>query len=222
MTRIKICGITCKEDLKMVVSAGVDAVGFVFAESPRQVVPSQVEKWVEVLPPAVLAVGVFVDAHKNRFLLERCLPFLDAVQLHGEEPPEFCQYLAETCPAVKIIKALRIANRESLSQSTHWEPYISALLLDTFVKEKRGGTGEAFDWGILVGWKFSRPVILAGGLCPENVQTAVLKARPYGVDVSSGVEAFPGRKDPQKVARFVQAVRQADALLESTHSCSWE
>lgn len=220
MTRIKICGITCKEDLKMVISAGVDAVGFVFAESPRQVDPSQAEKWVEILPPSVLAVGVFVNAHKNLSLLERCLPFLDAVQLHGEEPPEFCQYLAETCPAVKMIKALRITERESLSQSIRWEPYIFALLLDTFVKEKPGGTGEVFDWGILVGWESSRPVILAGGLHPENVQTAVLKVRPYGVDVSSGVEAFPGRKDPQKVACFVQAVRQADALLKNIHSRS--
>jgi phosphoribosylanthranilate isomerase len=154
------------------------------------------------LPPFVSRVGVFVNATVSTILqaVERC--GLDTVQLHGDEPPELCQQLGR----VKCIKAFRMRNAASVQELPHY--VTDAWLLDSHVRGRRGGTGSTFNWDLAVeASHLGRPILLAGGLNPANVAEAVRLVRPYGVDVSSGVESAPGRKDPKRVREFVQAVR---------------
>lgn len=204
MIRIKICGITNPDDALMAVEAGADALGFVFVpNTPRYITSGPAAKIIEQLPPFITTVGLFVneDAAKIQRIADQC--HLDALQLHGDESPEFCKALNR-----KTIKAFRIKDESSLSQVPDYR--VSAYHLDTYVKGKMGGTGLIFNWTLAEKTKKYGPVILAGGLNPRNVASAVQQVRPYGVDVSSGVEATPGRKAPAKVEAFIDAVRKAD------------
>lgn len=202
--RVKICGITNPEDARHAVLCGADALGFVFYPgSPRFIEPDLAREIIAGLPPLLTAVGLFVNEAPTRIreLVDFC--GLDTVQLHGDEQPDQCHY-----PSCRVIKAVRL--QKQMENSDVFSEYqVSALLLDAYVPGQFGGTGHHCDWGqaALVAARFR--VILAGGLNPENVAEAVRQVRPYGVDVASGVEQKPGRKDPDKVARFIRATKEA-------------
>lgn len=209
-TRIKICGITNLDDALAAVEYGADALGFIrVEESPRFV--DWVHDIVRAVPPFVMRVGVYRDA--TEYMID---PFAD--------PPtcfDACQYYAwsgkrRTRSCARYIPAMRVQDRSSLDQVEEFLPYADALLLDTHHPDKLGGSGETFNWDLAVAAKdrFKLPVILAGGLTPENVGEAIRRARPYAVDVSSGVEASPGRKDHAKLKAFMEAVRAADTQGE--------
>lgn len=210
--RVKICGIQDYDTAKAAVAAGVDALGFVFAPSKRRIGPETAREIVAALPPFVTTVGVFVNA--SLAVVKETADFcgLDAVQLHGMETSAFCKDLR-----LKVIKAFRVAagrkcvvetelncltfSEEELEMVNDYD--VHAVLLDAYVPGSAGGTGERFDWGLLAGKKFRSPVILAGGLNPENVASAVARVRPYAVDVSTGVET-DGRKDAAKIREFIR------------------
>lgn len=205
MTRVKICGIRTEQAARAAVEAGADAVGFVFyPQSPRFVEPHTAARLARLLPPFVLRVGVFVNAPVEavRRIAEQV--GLDLVQLHGDEPPEVCARMPR-----RVIKAVRVDGPQALERARHYPA--CAVLLDAYAPDRYGGTGRSFDWSLARG--LDRPVILSGGLTPDNVAQAVRQVRPYAVDVSSGVETS-GDKDPQKVAAFVRAVRQVDLELQ--------
>ncbi len=200
MVKVKICGITNREDALFAVSSGADAKGFVFAESPRRITPEKALSIIRVLPPFITTVGLFVDesAATVEDIIKECR--LDAVQFHGNETPDYCQRF---CGRKKVIKAFRIKNKETFSQLELYHN-VDAYLLDAYSRDKKGGTGERFDWGLAQEAKrFARPVILAGGLTVGNVKEAIEIVKPYAVDVSSGVEASPGKKDPQLLKEFI-------------------
>ena len=203
MTRVKICGITNLEDARQAVAAGADALGFVLYEkSPRYVNPLEVRKIIAELPPFVTTVGLFVNEPVPQIRRIMAAARLDVVQLHGDETPDAC--LIEP---LRVIKALRIKDATSLQGAERYQ--VSALLLDAWSDQMYGGTGKQFDWQLAKSLTGRLPLILAGGLTPENVGTAVRVVQPYAVDVSSGVEAKPGKKDHQKVTEFIRQVRNA-------------
>lgn len=202
MVKVKICGITTSEDALHAAACGADAVGLVFyAKSPRCVRPERAREIVAALPPFVAAVGLFVNEAPARIREIAGFCALDAIQLHGDEAPQEC-----FLPPYRVIKALRVRDAASLDGLDRWP--VAALLLDAWSTDSYGGTGQSFDWS-LASRAAGRPFILAGGLTPENVAAAVRSVRPYAVDVSSGVEAAPGRKDPAKVEAFIQAAKTA-------------
>lgn len=202
-TRIKVCGITNLEDAIQAVEAGADALGFVFyAKSPRCVTPSAVQHIVAQLPPFVTTVGLFVNESAACIRRAMTTARLAVVQLHGDEQPEDCRL--EPLP---VIKALRVRDVASLQGAEQYQ--VAALLLDAWSDDHFGGSGLSFDWQLTRRLTGKRPLILAGGLTPDNVAAAIAQVKPYAVDVSSGVEARPGKKDPQKVAEFIRQVRSA-------------
>jgi len=204
MIRVKVCGITNVEDALHAAACGADALGFVFyAQSPRWLTPEAARGIIAELPPFITAVGLFVNETPERIgqIADYC--GFDIIQLHGDEGPSDCDL-----PPHRVVKALRVRDASSLALEGEYR--VSALLLDAWVAGAYGGTGERFNWDLAAQVARRRPVILAGGLTPENVAAAVLQVRPYAVDVSSGVEAAPGKKDPAKVAAFV---RNAKAVV---------
>jgi phosphoribosylanthranilate isomerase len=208
MTRVKVCGITNLEDALAALEAGADMLGFNFyARSPRYLTPAEARKIIEHLPGSVSCVGVFVNesapADVERIAREAGL---HAVQLHGDETPEFCQSLR----GLKTIKALRVGADFNVETAAAYRT--DALLLDAYVAGERGGTGHTFDWTLATLTRERVPrLFLAGGLNPDNVATAVAAVRPYAVDVCSGVETAPGRKSPQLMCRFVEKVREVSS-----------
>ena len=204
-TRVKICGVTNVADAQAAVGAGADMIGLNFYEqSPRHVTISQAAEISRVLPSLLLRVGVFVNPEEA--LVTRAIAEcgLNLLQFHGDETPEFCTQFG-----LMSLKAFRIRDAESLNQLANYQT--DAFLLDAHSKSGVGGTGEKFNWDLAVeAQKFGKPIFLAGGLTPENVGEAVKKVRPFAVDVSSGVESAPGKKDAAKVRAFILAVRQAD------------
>lgn len=201
--RIKICGITDPGDATAAVDAGADALGFIFyKKSPRYISPEEAEQIVIKLPPFVTAVGVFVDETDEEVNRIVKLARLGCAQLHGSETPVVCSRVE-----AKVIKALRVRDEKDIEGLRGY--CVSAFLLDTFKEGVPGGTGETFDWDLAVAAKDLGPVILSGGLTPENVADAILKVRPYGVDVSSGVELSPGKKDHYNMRRFIEKARAA-------------
>ncbi len=201
--KVKICGITNLEDARHASACGADALGFVFYPgSPRCVEPDQVRRIVAELPPLLTTVGLFVNESPAR--IREVVDFcgLNTVQLHGDEEPEQCCY-----PPCRVIKALRL--RGDMQHALFAAYKVSALLLDAYVPDQFGGTGHRCDWQQAAKLAAQHRVILAGGLNAENVAEAVRQVRPYGVDVSSGVEEQPGQKDPEKVARFIRMARKA-------------
>ncbi|MBM2832647.1 MAG: trpF [Dehalococcoidia bacterium] len=200
--RVKICGITNLEDARAAIAAGADALGFIFASSPRQVDPARVSEIVGQLPPFVSKVGVFVDADFKEItrIMTEC--HLDLAQLHGEESPDLCLKLFP-----RAIKSFRIKGREVLEHLPHYRA--SAYLLDGFSHRAAGGTGTTFDWDIAREAKRYGNIILSGGLTPQNVHQAVAAVQPFAVDVSSGVEASPGKKDRRRLRDFIRAAQAA-------------
>ena len=196
--KVKICGITNAHDALAAVEAGADLLGFMFyAPSPRNVSLRTATEIARQLPPFVVKVGVFVNADED--LVTRAIGDcgLNLLQFHGDETPEYCAQFR-----LMSMKAFRIRDVESLTALPGYPT--EAWLLDAFVKGKPGGTGEKFNWDLaLEAKKFGRPIFLAGGLTPKNVAAAIEKVQPYGVDVSSGVEASPGKKDHAKVRDFI-------------------
>jgi len=204
MIKVKICGITNPTDALAAIESGADALGFVFyPPSPRYIHPQILQDWIQELPPFVSKVGVFVDEDANLIeaICDSCQ--LDLIQLQGKESPLFCQHLKRP-----VIKAFSLKREEDLvSLKAYRNPQIKALLLDSFGKERPGGTGITCDWSLARKAKEYGRIILAGGLNPNNVQAAIAEARPYAVDVSSGVELSPGKKDRVKMRDFIQAAK---------------
>ena len=195
--KVKVCGMTSLKDALVAVEGGADAVGFIFyKKSPRSVTMKTVREIVLELPPFVDTVGVFVDetAEQVNKIADYCN--LDIIQLHGNESPTFCKKIRR-----KVIKAFRIKDMQSVKKISNFQ--VSGFLLDTFSENLHGGTGKVFDWNLALPAKKFGPVIMAGGLTPNNVQQAVRQIRPYGVDVCSGVESEPGIKDHKKVRAFL-------------------
>jgi phosphoribosylanthranilate isomerase len=200
--KVKVCGTTRLKDALLAVECGADAIGFIFyKKSPRYVTAKTVKDISAKLPPFVNRVGVFVNETAERInrIADRC--GLDAVQLHGDESPALCKKIK-----CRVIKAVRVKDAASLKSMSRYE--VDGFLLDTYKEDQWGGTGKVFDWELAVRAKKYGPVIIAGGLNPRNVKVAIKKVEPYGVDVSSGVEQSPGKKDPGKVKAFLKAVRQ--------------
>ncbi len=211
MTRVKVCGITNERDALWAVELGVDALGFIFAESPRRVYPEVVKRIVSVLPPFIDRVGVFVNEDRREVEKIARTCSLTSLQFHGEESPSYCQKFK----GWKVIKSFRVKDEEVLKEISRYK--VDAYLLDTYSIGKRGGTGKTFDWEIAKKVKgIGVPVILSGGLNPENVVQAIIKVRPYAVDASSGLEKEIGRKDHQKLRNFVEKIRRQDELLSTT------
>jgi phosphoribosylanthranilate isomerase len=201
MVRVKICGITSVEDALQAVQAGADALGFVFYErSPRNLDPLRAAKIISNLPPFVQTVGLFVNADAGfvNDTADRCR--LDLVQLHGDEPPEYCEQVRR-----RVIKAFRVRDASSLAPVRDYR--VAGILLDAYSPGAFGGTGLSFNWELAGIAKKFGPVILAGGLAPDNVREAVERVAPYAVDVSSGVESSPGKKDPEKVREFIKRAK---------------
>lgn len=205
MMRVKICGITNLEDARLAAELGAQALGFIFyPKSPRSIKPEAARQIIAHLPPLVLSVGVFVNEAAALVLEVAEMVRLDWVQLHGEEPPEYCRFLYRN-----VMKAIRVQDQSSLEQMQRYQGSVRAFLLDTYTSGPRGGTGESFDWSLARQAREYGPVVLAGGLRPENVAAAIREASPLAVDVASGVEASPGKKDPARLRAFFQAVAAA-------------
>ena len=205
---IKICGITRLEDALSAARFGADAVGFVFADSPRRVSPVQARDIAGEMPGRPARVGVFVDSPPEEVLRIAEYCGLDLVQLHGNEDAEYCDALGD-----RAIKALRVVQKSDLLKVRDYR--CRAVLLDGYAKTTNsgngnGGGGAGIDWKMLRVIKSGRPVIVAGGLQPGNVAAAVKETHPYGVDVSSGVESAPGIKDPVLMYEFIERARKAD------------
>ena len=212
-TRIKMCGVTNFDDAMEGVRAGVDALGFIFVEkSPRNVEPELVRELVAQLPPFVDCVGVFVDRQREEVeeIVEYCA--LSYAQLHGSEDPKFCERLVRFSSPCQVVKAFRVGPESRAEDFRLYEPVVRGYLLDTYVKGVAGGTGLTFDWSLIAGLDLKQPLILAGGLDPDNVGPAIGALQPFAVDVNSGVEIEPGIKDHDKIHAFVSAVRDADRL----------
>ncbi len=211
-TRIKMCGITRMKDMEAGVDAGLDAMGFIFYEkSPRNVKPDFVRSVVARMPPFIDCVGVFVDRDRQELeeLVEYC--GLSHAQLHGNENPKYCERVERFASPCRVVKAFRVSGESKASDFSPYDDVAHGYLLDTYVKGNAGGTGARFDWGIIDGLSLQRPMILAGGLSPENVVEGIQSVAPFAVDVNSGVEIEPGIKDHVKLAEFVRKVRLADA-----------
>lgn len=217
--KIKVCGITNPDDALRAVEAGVDAIGLVFfSKSPRAISSIQASEITKQLPPMVSSVGVFVNETIEKICKIRDECSLNILQLHGEESPELCQVL-NVKTNIKMIKAFRIQPHFVLDIFSQYET--DAWLLDAFSPNIRGGSGVVFDWnGIAKLRPFRRPIIIAGGLHPDNVAACIRATSPYGLDVSSGVEASPGKKDFVKMRDFVQAAREAALAFSSSGHCA--
>lgn len=202
--RVKICGITRLEDALAAIGAGADALGFVFyAPSPRAVSPAQAAAIVAQLPPFVTTVGLFVDAAESELRATLAQVPLDLLQFHGDESDADCARYGHPW-----IKALRVQPGQDLTAAIAAHPGARGILLDAWHPEQPGGTGLQFDWS-LVPAASRRPLILAGGLTPDNVAQAIRQTRPYAVDVSGGVELAKGVKDAGKIQAFMAGVRSA-------------
>ncbi len=203
MIKIKICGITNRDDALEAAELGADALGFNFyPESPRSIAPEKAAEIIFQLPPFVVPVGLFVNEAEERVREIQELTGIEVLQFHGDESPEFCERFEG-----RVIKAVRVKDRESLHSIVHYK--VSAILLDSHTDGLRGGTGATFDWDLAKNAAILRRIILAGGLTPENAAAAVKKVRPYAVDVASGVEKEKGVKDFGKMKKFITEVRKA-------------
>ncbi len=204
--RVKICGITNLEDAQLSVDAGADALGFIFYKgSSRYINPYEARAIASTLPPFLTTVGVFVDEEIERVIDIADYVGLTAIQLHGNESPEYCSRLSR-----RIIKTLKVpesGSAKDLFKSISEYDNISAILLDTYIRGKEGGTGRVFDWDTAIEAKQYGRIILAGGLTPENVVDAIERVKPYGLDVCSGVESEVGKKDPQRLRDFINRAK---------------
>jgi phosphoribosylanthranilate isomerase len=203
MVRVKICGITNWTDARLAVRAGADALGFNFyRKSPRYIAPDEARTIATRLPRRVLLVGVFVNASAEEVLRVARNVDLNALQLHGEESPAEVARLSESYP---VIKAFRVGPGFKAGRLARYGS-ASAFLLDGFDRKRRGGTGNTFDWSVARAATKYGAIIVAGGLNPENVARAIREAQPFGVDVCGGVEALPGKKDPERLRALMEEI----------------
>lgn len=200
MVRIKVCGLTSYNDALLAEELGADALGFIFAESPRRLEPQAAREIIAALPPFVHKVGVFVDADFESVIKTIDICGLSAVQLHGSETPEFCRRMP-----VPVIKSFSVGSDFDLNRVREYQ--VSAFLLDTYDPHVKGGTGKVFDWHIAKLASSMGKMVLSGGLDPDNVIEAVENVKPYAVDVCSGVESSPGIKDHDRLRSFIKRVR---------------
>jgi len=204
--KVKICGITNWTDARRAVEAGADFLGFNFyAHSPRYITPAKARGIVRRLPKGISSVGVFVDESEDKILDIARMVGLDRLQLHGDESPSMVKRLGRTFP---VIKALRVRKSFRTSQLVPFK-HAEAFLLDGFDANQRGGTGKKFDWRLAPKANGRARIFLAGGITPENVGEAIRIARPYAIDVCSGVEAKPGKKDPKRMKALMLGVGEA-------------
>jgi len=203
--RVKVCGITTYRDASLALDAGVDALGFnFFSRSPRFIEPLEARSVIRRLPPFTVSVGIFVNRAEPAAVAEVAREAgVQVLQLHGDESPEFCRRL-HGWPLIKVLRLDGGPVKEDLRQFP-----VQAFLIDAKDDVRFGGTGRAADWALAEVVRKIRPVILAGGLRPENVGEAIRIVRPYGVDVCSGVETSPGMKDAAKLIAFMDEVRNA-------------
>ena len=198
--RIKICGITNPEDAQIASDLGADALGFVFAKgSPRIITPEAAGNIISKLPPFIVPVGVFVDSPVEEILSIIEYTGIQCVQLHGNESPFECMKIN-----IPVIKAFKVHEHFRADALISFK--VSAYLLDTYVEGAAGGTGKTFNWNIAVEAKAYGKIILAGGLNPGNIRVAIRKVQPYGIDISSGVESVPGKKDKRKLQQLFTAI----------------
>lgn len=203
MVFTKVCGITNPGDARVAVDAGADAIGLIFAESPRKVSLEEARKVSIALPENILKVGVFVDAEPGEVLQIAREVGLDLAQLHGDETPETVAAIRNA--GLPVMKALRVRNTEALGALERYEADL--FMLDAWSARARGGTGETFDWELAKSVKGRGNIVVSGGLTPENVREAVEFFEPYGVDASSSLEERPGKKSGERVRRFVRAAK---------------
>lgn len=205
--RVKICGLTRDEDVRVAVGCGADAIGFLFTESPRRISVESAIRLCSYVPKGVLRVGLFLD--QDRSEIDRVVSSvpLDILQFHGSETEQEC-----SAYGLPWLKAVAMENAESALQAELDYPGASGLLLDSHAPGQRGGSGEVFDWSL--SRPLSKPVWLAGGLSADNVSQAIRTVRPYAVDVSSGVETAPGIKDANRITAFFKAVRKIENELQ--------
>jgi len=203
-TKIKICGITNIEDALLASQLGADALGFIFyRESKRYIDPEIARGIISSLPPFVTTVGVFVNQDLDEIIAIKDKTGIDAAQLHGDESPEFCSLIP-----FKVIKVIRVKNSLDIDRVALYP--VQAILFDTYSDVQYGGTGKSFNWGILQNISNPSRIILSGGLSPGNVAEAISTVKPYAVDVSSGVEDTPGKKDHMKLRKFIEAVKNGN------------
>ena len=203
MVFTKVCGITNPGDAREAADAGADAIGLIFAESPREVNVEEARRISVALPDGVLKVGVFVDAEPEEVLETAREVGLDLAQLHGDETPETVAAIRGA--GLPVMKALRVRNAEALAEIQSYEADL--IMLDAWSARVRGGTGETFDWGLAKSVKGRGNIVVSGGLTPENVREAIEFFEPYGVDASSSLEEKPGKKSGERVRRFVRAAK---------------
>lgn len=204
MVKAKVCGITTLEDALTAAGYGADAIGLVFAESPRKLSLEEAREIAAALPDGVVKVGVFVNEEPEEVLRTTREVGLDYAQLHGDESPQTVTVLREG--GVKVIKALRVRGADSLATMDDYDADL--FLLDAYSEKVRGGTGERFDWGLAKSLKGRGNIVVSGGLGPENVREAIRFFQPDWVDASSSLEEAPGKKNDERVRRFVSAAKE--------------
>lgn len=202
--KIKICGLTNKDDALNAIALNVDALGFIFYEhSPRYISPEVVETFVLDLPPFINTIGVFVNATPDYInsVVKRCK--LNGIQLHGSEPPEFCTQFS-----LPTIKAIPVREHSDITTIPKYKGCVNGILLDTKAENVHGGTGKTFDWGLALEAKeYDTPLILSGGINAKNIEKALKMVAPYGIDICSGVEKEPGIKDYNKMQELIGAIK---------------
>ena len=203
MTRVKVCGITTPDDARLAAEYGADAVGLVFAESSRKVRLEEAREIAAALPDGINKVGVFVDAEPEKVLRIAAEVGLDYAQLHGDESPDVVAAVRDE--GLKVMKAFRVRAIASLEALRYYEADL--FLLDAYSERLRGGTGERFEWALAKSLKGRGNIVISGGLTPENVREAIRFFEPYGVDASSSLEDAPGKKNAERVRRFVSAAK---------------
>ncbi len=208
MSKIKICGITNVEDAKMAAELGADAIGFVFSKkSPRFVDKETAKIIINSLPPFIAKVGVFVDEDEDFVSGVQSYCGLTVLQFHGSETAEYCAKFRN------VIKAIRVKDESDVRLAKKYEPYVSAILFDTYKDNMQGGTGETFDWKMLSSLRLKKPLILSGGINAENVKNAMDIVKPYAIDSASGTEASrPGKKDHEKMKMLIDIVKGVKVL----------
>jgi phosphoribosylanthranilate isomerase len=214
LTWVKICGTTNLEDAQVAAEAGADALGFIFAPSPRRISPRDAKKIIAELPHAIEKIGVFVNQKPEIILETANTAGLTGVQFHGDETLDDLKELRRASKgSLRFYGAVRVSALGDLDQLLYWQPVLSAILVDSGTEKRRGGTGRKFDWEeaapLVRLLRRKMNVVIAGGLDPKNVRDAIARLRPWGVDVVSGVEKEPGKKDHEKVRAFVKAAKAA-------------
>lgn len=202
--KIKICGLTNKEDALNAIALNVDALGFIFYEhSPRYISPEKVETFILDLPPFINTIGVFVNAKADYInsVVKRCK--LNAIQFHGSETPEFCTQFS-----LPTIKAIPVREHSDITEIPKYKGCVNGILLDTKAENVQGGTGKTFDWGLAIEAKeYDTPLILSGGINSKNIEKALKMVAPYAIDICSGVEKEPGIKDYNKMQELIEAIK---------------